>query len=72
LVSRCHGIWADGRVVNASFLENGITITQVTEEELPDCIQYYHLEFEEEVLVEANGAFACSYVNRSNRRFFDN
>jgi hypothetical protein len=72
LVSRCHGIWVDGRVVNASFLENGINIAQVSEEDYPECIQYYHLEFDEEVLVEANGALACSYVNMNNRRYFDN
>jgi hypothetical protein len=72
LVSRCHGIWVDGRVVNASFLENAVNIAQVAEETFPECIQYYHLEFEEEVLVEANGALACSYVNMNNRRYFDN
>jgi hypothetical protein len=72
LVSRCHGIWVDGRIVNASFLENGINIAQVSEEDYPECIQYYHLEFDEEVLVEANCALACSYVNMNNRRYFDN
>jgi hypothetical protein len=71
-VSRCHGIWVDGRVVNASFLENGVNIAQVSEEDFPDCIQYFHLEFDDEVLVEAYGALACSYVNMNNRRFFDN
>jgi hypothetical protein len=59
-------------VVNASFLENGVNIAQVSEEDFPDCIQYFHLEFDDEVLVEAYGALACSYVNMNNRRFFDN
>jgi len=72
LVSSCHGIWVDGRVVNASFLENGVNIARVAEEEFAHCIQYYHLEFDKEVLVEANGALACSYVNLNNRRSFDN
>jgi hypothetical protein len=72
LVSRCHGIWVDGRIVNTSFLENGINIAQVSQEDYPECIQYYHLEFDEEVLVEANCALACSYVNMNNRRYFDN
>jgi hypothetical protein len=72
LVSRCHGMWIDGRVVNAKFLENGVNIDQVSGAEYPDYIQYLHLEFEDEVLVEANGALACSYVNLNNRRYFDN
>ena len=72
LVSRCHGIWVDGKVVNASFLENDVNIAQASEAEFSGCIQYYHLEFDEEVLVEANGALACSYVNMNNRRYFDN
>jgi hypothetical protein len=72
LVSRCHGIWVDGKVVNASFLENDVNIAQASEAEFSGCIQYYHLEFDEEVLVEANGALACSYVNLNNRRYFDN
>jgi hypothetical protein len=72
LVSSCHGIWVDGRVVNASFLENGVNIARVAEEEFAHCIQYYHLEFDKEVLVEANGALASSYVNLNNRRSFDN
>jgi hypothetical protein len=72
LVSRGHGIWADGKVVHAYNLENDINISQSAEDEFPDCIKYYHLEFDEEVLVEANGALACSYVNENNRRYFDN
>ena len=72
LVSRCHGIWVDGKVVNAICLENGVNIVQTSVHEFPDCIQYFHLEFEEEVLVEANGALACSYANENNRRYFDN
>jgi hypothetical protein len=72
LVSRCHGMWIDGRVVNAKFLENGVNIYQVSEAEFPECVQYLHLEFDEEVLVEANSALACSYVNLNNRRHFDN
>ena len=72
LVSRCHGIWVDGKVVNASYLENDVNIAQASEAEFSGCIQYYHLEFDEEVLVQANGALACSYVNMKNRRYFDN
>jgi hypothetical protein len=72
LVSRCHGIWVDGKVVNASYLENDVNIAQASEAEFSGSIQYYHLEFDEEVLVQANGALAYSYVNMKNRRYFDN
>ena len=72
LVSRFHGIWVDGKVVNAICLENGVNIVQTSVHEFPDCIQYFHLEFEEEVLVEANGVWSCSYANENNRRYFDN
>jgi len=72
LVSRFHGIWVDGKVVNAICLENGVNIVQTSVHEFPDCIQYFHLEFEEEVLVEANGVWSCSYKNENNRRYFNN
>jgi hypothetical protein len=54
------------------FLENDVNIAQASDAEFSGCIQYYHLEFDQEVLVEANGALACSYVNMNNRRYFDN
>lgn len=71
-VSESHGIYADGKIVNASFLGNGLTIFKASPDDFKKSIQYFHLEFQEEVLVEANGALACSYVNRNNRRYFDN
>ncbi|MEB3173438.1 MAG: Hint domain-containing protein [Cyanobacteriota bacterium] len=71
-VSESHGIYADGKIVNASFLGNGLTISKASPDDFKASIQYLHLEFEEEVLVEANGALACSFVNRNNRRYFDN
>lgn len=71
-VSESHGIYADGKIVNASFLENGLSISKASLDDFMTSIQYLHLEFEEEVLVEANGALACSYVNMKNRRSFDN
>lgn len=71
-VSGSHAIHVDGRLVNACFLENGISITRAEINEFPDCIQYFHLEFEDEVLVAANGLPCCSYANERNRRSFDN
>jgi hypothetical protein len=71
-VSGSHGIYVDGGIVNACFLVNELTITKTLPCEFPVSVRYYHLEFDEEVLVEANGAMACSYVNMNNRRYFDN
>ena len=72
LVSGSHGLFVDDKIVNACFLENGINIYKdLSLVEQPE-IKYFHLEFEDEVLVYANGAAACSYVNRGNRRTFDN
>jgi hypothetical protein len=71
-VSESHGIYADGKIVNACFLENGLTITKASPDDFKASIRYFHLEFDDEVLVSANNAFACSYVNTGNRRSFDN
>jgi hypothetical protein len=71
-VSESHGIYADGKIVNAWFLRNGLTITKASPDEFKSSIRYFHLEFDDEVLVSANNAFACSYVNTGNRRSFDN
>ena len=71
-VSESHGIYADRKIINACFLENGLTIFKAMPDEFKTSIRYYHLEFEDEVLVSANNALACSYVNTGNRRSFDN
>lgn len=72
LVSDCHGICVDGKIVNASFLVNQINIYKDDDGNYPFQVDYFHLEFEDEVMVMANGAQACSYVNAGNRRDFDN
>ncbi|MHA3959947.1 Hint domain-containing protein [Synechococcus sp. LTW-G] len=72
LVSDCHGICVDGKIVNASFLVNQINIYKDADSNHPFQVDYFHLEFEDEVMVMANGAQACSYVNAGNRRNFDN
>ena len=71
-LSEGHGVYADGRIVNASCLINEISIVKDTVGNHPDLLEYYHLEFDDEVLVEANGLLACSYWNELNRRSFDN
>jgi len=71
-VSESHGIGVDEGIVNASFLTNDLNIIRSSLSEFPSHISYFHLEFEEEVFVFANGLKACSYVNNGNRRSFDN
>ena len=72
LVSGSHGLFVDGKIVNACFLENGVNIYKdLSVADQPE-IKYFHLEFDDEVLVTANGVAACSYVNHGNRRTFDN
>ncbi len=72
LVSGSHGLHVDGRIVNARFLVNDVNIYIDSVKQYPHFISYYHLEFDEEVFVLANNVKACSYVNRGNRRSFDN
>jgi hypothetical protein len=72
LVSGSHGIYVDGRIVAATCLVNELSIYKDKASLYPDSICYFHLEFDDEVLVLANGAEACSYVNEGNRRSFDN
>ena len=72
LVSGPHGIHVDGKIVAASCLVNGLNIYKEKLSLYPDALQYFHLEFEDEVLVVANGVEACSYANEDNRRSFDN
>ena len=71
-ISRSHDVYADGTLVTASVLANGINITNICQAEMGDAVSYLHIEFESEVLVQAQGAWACSYVNTNNRRFFNN
>ena len=65
-------MYVDGRIVNAFYLVNDISIAKDTLDSHPILVDYFHLEFADEVLVEANGLLACSYWNESNRRSFDN
>ena len=72
LVSGAHGLLVDSRIVNACFLLNDLNIYFDESFLSSHQIRYYHLEFDDEVLVIANGVRACSYVNTCNRRTFDN
>jgi hypothetical protein len=72
LVSEAHGIHVDRRIVNAAFLVNQLNIYKDNPRLYPEAIHYFHLEFDDEVLIVANGAETCSYRNENNRRNFDN
>lgn len=72
LVSDSHGICVDAKITNACYLINGLNIYKDDPSLYPNEISYFHLEFDEEVLVLVNGVQACSYVNIGNRRSFDN
>lgn len=72
LVSEAHGIHVDRKIVNATFLINQLNIYKDNPGVYQEAIHYFHLEFDDEVLVVANGAEACSYKNENNRRNFDN
>ena len=71
-VSESHGIGVEGKIVNAAFLVNDVNIVKTQPGDFPSEISYFHLEFDDEVFVLANGTKACSYVNSGNRRSFDN
>lgn len=71
-LSPSHEILVDRMVIPAQGLINGSTIRKTTWEELPNGVRYFHLEFDNEVLIDANGCLACSYIESGNRRSFDN
>jgi hypothetical protein len=72
LVSQRHGIFVEGKEVGASMLENGISITRCAQDEFPDGITYYHLEFDEQEVIDAQGFTSTSFVGVGNRSEFDN
>lgn len=72
LVSESHDLHVDERIVTAAHLVNELNIYKDPVSAHPIEVRYFHLEFEDEVLVFANGVGACSYVNSGNRRSFDN
>jgi len=68
-VSPEHALYIDSALVPARLLVNGMTISQV---EVVDRAEYFHLEFENHEIIFAEGAAAESYVESDNRRGFHN
>jgi hypothetical protein len=72
LVSRKHGLVIEGVEIGAETLCNGANITYCKAEEFPDGLTYYHIEFEEQEVLMANGCSNSSFVSTGNRSEFDN
>jgi hypothetical protein len=64
-----HALFLDGVLVASEHLINGLTILQA---KAVDQVEYFHLEFEEQEMILAEGAPAESYVECDNRRGFQN
>ena len=67
LVSPDHAILADGKLICARQLLNGVTISQEADQAEVD---YYHLELESHAIVLAEGLPAETYLDTGNRGFF--
>ena len=72
LVSRSHGMFIHGMAVAAVDLVNGISIEQCSATDYPQGITYYHLEFEENEIINAQGALSTTFYSIGNRSEFDN
>jgi hypothetical protein len=66
-VSPKHGIFFNGKMIQAKDFINGTTIYQDTE---CDSVEYYHLECKEHSLIVANGILAESYLDLKNKYVF--
>lgn len=71
-MSQKHGVLIEGNEIGASMLENGISITRCAQDEFPNGITYYHLEFDEQEVIDAQGLTTTSFVAVGNRSEFDN
>jgi hypothetical protein len=68
-VSPRHALFLDGVLVPAEHLVNALTILQA---DAVDQVEYFHLEFEAQEVILAEGAPAESYVECDNRQGFHN
>ncbi len=69
LVSPDHAIYADGVLIPAKCLVNGVTIVQDSGFE---DISYFHVELEDHDILLAEGLTAESYLDTGNRTTFEN
>jgi hypothetical protein len=69
LVSPCHGVWVDGRLIPAGLLVNDATI--IRETGLPK-VRYYHVELDRHAILYSENLPTESYLDTGNRSFFQN
>lgn len=69
LVSPCHCMFMDAKLVPAKLLVNDMTITRET---ALTTVEYYHIELDRHALVIAEGLETESYLDTGNRAFFSN
>ncbi|HEX3863617.1 MAG TPA: Hint domain-containing protein [Stellaceae bacterium] len=68
-ISPEHALYIDGYLVPAQHLVNGTTITQT---EMVEEVEYFHIELDTHDVIFAEGAAAESYVDCDNRMMFAN
>ena len=71
-VTADHAMLVDGVLCNASALLNGVSITQISKQDLGDSYTVYHIETETHEIILANGAETETYIDHAKRRVFDN
>jgi hypothetical protein len=69
VVSPDHGIYLDGSLVQAKDLIDGVVITQDWQVK---SVSYFHLEFDDHVILLAEGAAVESYLDTGHRGVFKN
>jgi hypothetical protein len=71
-VSPLHSMWVKGKRLFAKDLVNNVSIECSAADEYPSGVTYYHIELEQEGIIDANGALTSSFVCARNRSEFDN
>ncbi|MDR3532299.1 MAG: Hint domain-containing protein [Rhodopila sp.] len=69
LVSPCHCMLIDGKLVPAKLLVNDMTIVRET---AMTTVEYYHIELDRHAVIIAEGVETESYLDTGNRAFFSN
>lgn len=72
IVTADHGMVLDERIINASALVNGTTVTWLDWKQLGERVTYYHVETEAHDIILSHGAASETYLDVPDRRSFDN